>query len=392
MSLANASIVRLSNSDLFKAIHNHLDQIDVVAKTLAIQQIPAPTFHEAQRAAYLQTEFNNLGLAHVEVDDLHNVYGWLHGSNPTAPALVISAHTDTVFPLETDLTSRPKEDRYYGAGIGDNSLGVTGLVVVAELFRHFAIPQESSICFVANSREEGLGDLEGIKAVIERLGGRLGAAIVIEGMALGRIYHAGIAVRRYKISVTAPGGHSWLHFGNPSAIHRLMDFGAGLANIPLPTDPRTTYNIGLVEGGSSINTIASQAHCYLDLRSTDTVALQELEQRVRMVAKRHSQPEVTFTFEQVGDRPAGAIPESHPLVQLAKQAYQAVGITPEVEIGSTDANAFLARGIPAVCVGISFGANAHTLEEYIELDPIKTGLWQLTLLVAATANAITAWQ
>jgi di/tripeptidase len=170
-----------------------------------------------------------------------------------------------------------------------------------------------------------------------------------------------------------------------------MNFGAALNAIRLPSEPRTTYNIGLIEGGSSVNTIAPHAQCYLDLRSSQTQALADLETHVRQLAAQHSPIGVRFLFEQVGDRPSGAIAESHPLVYLAKQASHAIGITPEIEAASTDANAFLARGIPAVCMGLTFGANAHTLEEYIEIAPIADGLWQLALLTCASANALPAW-
>jgi di/tripeptidase len=230
-----------------------------------------------------------------------------------------------------------------------------------------------------------------MRAVVAELGERLKAAIVIEGMALGRIYHAGIAVRRLKVIVTAPGGHSWLHYGEPSAIHQLLQFGAELSRFDLPQNPRTTLNIGLVEGGRSINTIAPCAACYIDLRSEDADALATLENRVRKLAEKHRRPDVAFDIEVVGDRPAGGITLDHPLVRLAIDAHRAIKMPVELERGSTDANALLSQNIPAVCVGVSYGGNAHVLTEYVETSPFEDGLWQLLLLTAAASNGMLAW-
>ncbi|HLA45838.1 MAG TPA: M20/M25/M40 family metallo-hydrolase [Aggregatilineales bacterium] len=390
MSLSNASIVRLSNSLPLKAVRQAITCGKIIDRAVAIQQIPSPTFEEQKRAASVMQQFQKLGLEQVEQDDLHNVYGWLPGSHEEV--LLISAHTDTVFPAETSLEIRRENGRIYGPGLGDNSLGVAGLITLAELFLQSDVPHDATLCFVANTREEGLGNLEGINHVASRLSGRIRAGIVVEGMALGRIYHAGIAVRRLKVMVTAPGGHSWLHFGSESAVHRLMRFGADLSYLSVPEKPRTTFNIGLISGGSSINTIAGSAECYLDLRSEDMETLNELESRVRSLAERNTTSGVTFDFEAVGERPAGGIPQDHPLIRLAVDAHREINMTVELESGSTDANALLSRGIPTVCVGISYGGNAHTPGEYIETAPVEDGMWQLFLLTAAASNAVTVWE
>lgn len=389
MSLSNASIVRLAHSDSFQKIQRAIQQQKIIDWAIAVQQIPAPTFDEKRRAEYVAGEFRRIGLQNVEMDDLFNVYGWLLQPND-APVLMISAHTDTVFSLETDLSVRREDDKIYGVGLGDNSLGVAGVLTLAELFIQHEIPHTASICFVANTREEGLGDLEGMRAAVQRLG-EVKAAIVIEGMALGRIYHSGIAVRRLKLTVTTPGGHSWLHFGQPSAIHALMRFGSEMIALEVPEDPRTTYNIGVIEGGSSVNTIAAEAHCLIDLRSAAMESLADLEKKVRAIGERLTTPEIKFNFEVVGDRPAGSIPGNHPLVKLAKDAHQAIRMRGEVDSGSTDANIPLSLGIPAVCVGITYGGNAHRLDEYIEIEPIENGMWQLVLLTTAASNGIARW-
>lgn len=391
MSLSNASIVRLANSQQFQAFHQAKLTKTILQRAIEIQQIPAPTFDEKARAEHVKAFFQKIGLQNVIQDDLFNVYGWLYSDQPKAPTLLISAHTDTVFPHETDLSIRQETNRIYGPGIGDNSLGVAGLLTLAELFSQYDLPRAANICFVANTQEEGLGDLGGIKDALDYLENQIAAGIIIEGMALGRIYHSGIAVKRLKVTVNAPGGHSWLHFGTPSAVHALVKFCASLIDIPVSEDPRTTYNIGLIEGGSSINTIAASASCFLDLRSANAATLATLEESIRDIAARYATEDVQFHFETVGDRPAGAIPDNHPLVKLAIGSHNAIKMNVECESGSTDTNALLARNIPAICVGISYGGGAHTIGEYIEITPIQDGFWQLLLLATATANAVAAW-
>jgi acetylornithine deacetylase/succinyl-diaminopimelate desuccinylase-like protein len=291
-----------------------------------------------------------------------------------------------VFPAETDLTIRRDQDRIYGPGLGDNSLGVAGLLAVLDTLQKYHIQPKSDIWFVANSREEGLGDLGGIRAVWSTIGPKLGSAIVLEGMALGRVYNAGIAVRRLHITCHAPGGHSWLHFGQPSAIHGLIDLGSRITAIHPPTEPRTTYNIGLIEGGHSVNSLATSASLYLDLRSEERTSLAALEQKVMRAVETTQKAELTFSTEVVGDRPAGQIPTGHPLVQLAAATLRYVGLNALYETGSTDANVLLANGLPTVTIGISYGGHAHREDEFIETGPIPKGIWQTILLALGAAD------
>jgi tripeptide aminopeptidase len=357
----------------------------VVQQSLAIQRIPAPTFYEEQRALYVMEQFSKLGLVDVEIDALYNVYGRLPGVNHSLPGIMISAHTDTVFPQETDLKSSIKEDLIYGAGLGDNSMGVGGMLgLIAALQRQNLTP-ECDFWFVATTREEGLGDLGGMRAAFEKLRTQVASVINLEGLAFGHIYHAGIAVRRLHIKASAPGGHSWLHFGRQSAIHSIMELGARITAINPPQNPRTTYNIGMIEGGQSINSIATSAGLWLDLRSEEPTALQFLEKQVRAEVEALSKPELKLEIEVVGDRPAGNLSTNHPLVQGAMAALAQVGVRGSLETGSTDANVPLAVGCPAVTIGITRGGNAHRLDEYVETKPIEAGIRQLTLLSLAAA-------
>ncbi|MBW4438292.1 MAG: M20/M25/M40 family metallo-hydrolase [Pleurocapsa minor GSE-CHR-MK-17-07R] len=356
-----------------------------IAQSISLQQIPAPTFHESARAKFVAAQFRELGLKQVSIDDVYNVYGILPGSNPALPALMVTAHTDTVFPAETDLDIRREGDLIYGPGLGDNSLGVGGMLALARTLS--ALPSEfaleRSVWFVATTGEEGLGDLRGMKAAFATLKEDIGAVINLEGMALGHVYHIGIAVRRLHIIAHAAGGHSWLHFGRPSAIHTLMRLGAEITQIVPTALPRTTYNIGMIDGGTAINALASKASLWLDLRSESADELHALEGQVRAIIDRYNAEVSQVTLEVVGDRPAGRIDPNHPLVGLALGALAQVNLRGALESGSTDGNVPLTHGIPTVTIGISSGGNAHRLDEFIEISPVEKGLHQLILLTLA---------
>ena len=358
---------------------------DLTARLLdlacAIQQIPAPTFAEGLRAAFVRDQFAALGLADVEVDDLHNVYARRPGQGTAAPVL-LTAHTDTVFPAETPLTLVREPDRIAGPSIGDNSLGVAGLFGV--LWALGSEPLPGDLYLAANVGEEGLGDLRGMRRVIDRLGGTVQATLVLEGMAFGHIYHSAIGVRRLRITAQAEGGHSWLHFGRPSAIHALMRLGAQIADLNVPASPKTTFNIGTLTGGTSINTIAREASFDLDLRSESPAALAALVAQVEQLVARANTADVRVSAAVIGDRPAGHIPREHPLVQAAARALEAAGLTSySYETGSTDANVPLSCGLACVCVGLTRGGHSHRPDEYIDTRDVGRGLDSVTRLVRA---------
>ena len=384
-----------------------------------IQRIPAPTFGEKERAEFVAERFRAGGVPEVTMfdhgDGIVNVYAKVPGRTAGGPVLIVTAHTDTVFPAGTPLAASLDEaGRLHGPGIGDNSIAVAALVVLAE--RLTSTGREGSrggsglacdVWFVANAAEEGLGDLRGIRAAtgwieatttgdlsqmaepvpISRVD-PVGAAVVIEGMALGSVYHRGIAVRRHEVTVRTGGGHSWGDFGTPSAIHVLMRIGAGIAGIEVPTDPKTTLNVGVVAGGTSVNTIASLASMELDLRSESTEAVTSLEAEVLAIIDAERGEDVAVTVTPIGSRPAGGIPSDHPLVVAAGKALEEIGITPCYPNGSTDANALLHAGVPAVCVGVTTGANPHRSDEWIDTAPVERGLSQLEILIRSAAGIV----
>ncbi len=350
---------------------------EVVNRAIEIQQIPAPTFDEKLRAAFVAESFRAEGLSDVQIDEDGNVYARLPGMDSDKPPLVVSAHTDTVFPAETDLTVTREEGKVHGPGIGDNSLGVAGLFGLVWMLRQHNIQLPADVWLAANICEEGLGDLNGMKAVYQRFGDRALGYIILEGLALGRIYHRGLGVRRYRISIETVGGHSWVDYGNPSAIHELALLTSEISGLRTPLRARTTMNVGKISGGVSINTIAPFASMELDLRSENGRALSTLARKVEGLVRLSERPGVRYTCEEIGNRPFGEIAEDHPLVQAGIQALRNQGLEAVLEIGSTDANIPLSNGAPAICIGLSNGGGAHTTSEFIETASLTKGLAHL---------------
>lgn len=354
----------------------------VLEMAVAIQQIPSPTFAEGRRAQFVQEQLAAAGVTDVRQDDLGNVYGRLPGAG-SAPPLVTAAHTDTVFPDDTPLAVRRMEGRIYGPGIGDNSLGVAGLFALA--WTWLACPTRQrppgDLWLVANVGEEGLGDLNGMRRVVEHFGASVQAYLILEGMAYGQVYHRALGVQRYRITAHTGGGHSWVDFGSPSAIHELAALVTRLGALHLTARPRTTYNVGVIQGGTTVNTIAEQACLELDLRSETPKALAELTAQVELLVEQAQRPGVEVDAQVIGQRPAGHIPAAHPLVRLARHCLEEQGVKPAMGIGSTDANIPLSQGLPAVCIGLTTGGGAHTRQEYINTEPLRSGLAQLLRFV-----------
>jgi len=358
---------------------NSLAQL--VELAIAIQQIPSPTFLEAERARFVHTCFMELGVADLRLDPAGNVMARLPGSR-SAKALVVSAHLDTVFPASVDLHCEREAERILGPGIGDNSLGVAGLIGLVRALRERQLELAGDLWLVADVCEEGLGDLRGMRAVVDRFGASPLAYIALEGMALGQVYHQGLGVRRYRISINTLGGHSWIDHGQPSAVHELTALSTRLTALKLSRAPRSTLNIGIISGGSSVNTIAAEAMLELDLRSEAAEALERLSAQVAGIVQDTERPGVSVKMELIGQRPSGRVPAEHPLVRLAQDCLLKVGLEPHLNIGSTDANLPLSRGIPAVTVGLTTGGGAHSVHEFINLAPLEKGMEQVIDLIS----------
>jgi acetylornithine deacetylase/succinyl-diaminopimelate desuccinylase-like protein len=355
---------------------------------LAIQQVAAPTYAEHKRAEFVAANLRRLGLTEVEVDDAPNVYGRVAGGAGNRPALMVSAHLDTVFPAGTDLTGGRKGKRLFGPGVGDNSMGLAGLLMLADQLVNSDEPPASDVWFVANACEEGLGDLKGMRRALDRLGPQVKGCIVVEGITSEPwiLTHRGLGVCRYKIEVRARGGHSWSAFGEPSAIHTLVGLANAITQWKVPDSPRTTFNIGVIEGGTSVNTIAEHASMLLDLRSEDAAELARLKTRtIELVAEANDVPaaghkadgQIEVTACVVSERPTGGIPVDHPMVIAASRILEAMDVPLEEirsNIGSTDANIPLSRGLPALTIYLTEGHNLHSSGEWLSLERLPTGM------------------
>ena len=352
---------------------NHLST-QIIDLAIQIQQIPAPTFSEGQRGEFVRGLFLKENLKDVSMDSFGNVFARLTGKQKKSKPLVISAHLDTVFPASVNLQVRRESAKIFAPGIGDNSLGVAALFGVLWSLRERKIELEHDVWFVANTGEEGLGDLRGMRGVVERFESHVIGYLVLEGLALGHVYHRAIGVRRYRITAKTAGGHSWADYGQPSAVHELASLVTQLTAIRLPRQPRTTMNVGTFGGGTGVNVLASEAKCELDLRSEDPKTLLKLVYQVEKLLKDADREGVRIMAEIIGERPTGEIPADHPLVELAETCVREQGLDATLTIGSTDANIPLSLGIPALVMGITTGGGAHTAHEYVDVEPIEKGV------------------
>ena len=318
----------------------------------------------------------------MEIDTAGNVYARLGSAHAQQKPLIVSAHLDTVFPGNVDLSVRREPERILAPGLGDNSLGVAGLFGLLWALRERGLSLPGDLWLVANVCEEGLGNLRGMRALVDRFGSNPLAFLVIEGMALGQIYQRGLGVQRFRLSVRTAGGHSWIDYGQPSAIHELTALSTRIIALEMPRQPRTTLNVGILAGGSSVNTIAAEAMLELDLRSESAAALEGVVRQVRDIVHSVQKPGVSIELETIGQRPSGELPADHPLVKLAQNCLRSVGIESHLNIGSTDANLPLSLGYPSITVGLTTGGKAHSVYEYINIAPLEKGVEQLVKLVS----------
>lgn len=356
---------------------------EVIQFTANLTAIPAPTFFEAERAVFFAQHLNRLSLGGVAIDELNNVTARVPGRDRTG-CIVLAGHLDTVFPMDTPLPIERNGLRLSGPGIGDNCLGAAAVAYVPRMFERLGVVPAIDVVVTGNVGEEGLGDLRGIRAVCDRVPGIRGV-IAVEGHNLGRVTHIAVGSRRIRVRVTGPGGHSWGDYGRPNAIHSAAEIINDLAAIPTPPSPKTTLSVGTISGGISVNTIPPDVSFLVDIRSIDSLQLNKTLDRVERVL-RTPRPGIQVNWEIIGDRPAGAVPFEDPIVRHALDIIRQLGITPIPDASSTDANIPISRGIPAVCIGLTTGGNAHRVDEYIDLAPVAHGLAQLTALTLLSAN------
>ena len=398
MPVAHATVVARTHARLEPA-RERLRALDacIVRTQLALSRIPAPTGDESQRGDELLSRFLALQLCDVRRDAAGNVLGLRAGTIPGAPPVVVCAHMDTVFPRETPLTFRHEGTRLVGPGIGDNGRGLAVMLALAAELAPERWRTEHPLLFAGTTGEEGAGDLRGAKALFAGAAAGAHAAIALDGAGDERVVHSALGARRFRITFTGPGGHSWAAFGVPNPVHAVAAAAARLGAITMPAAPRTTLSVTRIGGGLSVNAIPDQAWMEVDLRSTSARLLARFATEVAAVvvaaaeaedARRaaHTTP-LRIAIEIIGDRPCGDVPSTHRLVRAAFEATRLVGRAPASATASTDANVPIGLGIPAVAIGAGgHGGAAHTLSEWYDNRNGPVGVARALTLLAATAG------
>lgn len=364
-----------------------------------LTEIPAPPFEEAQRAAAVKALLASSGL-NVQVDKAGNVIGELPGSHDKE-VVMLAAHLDTVFPPGTDVKVRRESDRMSAPGISDNGTGLAALVAIARTIHEAKITPRRTILFVADVGEEGEGNLRGMRALVDAYRGRLKAAVILDGSGTDHVTTKALASRRLEVLIVGPGGHSWSDFGMPNPISALVRGSVRFINTRVPASPRTTFNLGQIDGGTSVNSVPHEARLKVDIRSESEDELAKLETALRecvaagvrdeMESPRdRSKGKLEWRVELLGSRPGGELAADSQLLAALRAADSYVGNQSRIERSSTDANIPLAAGIEAISIGAGGnGGGAHSLQEWYEPAGREMGLKRalLTLLgVAGTSE------
>ena len=389
----------------------HLHERQIMRWQTELVAIPAPPFAESARAASLCALFNDVGLSDVHTDAIGNALGTRKSATPSEYAVLISAHIDTVFPAGTPIHPKARNTRLEAPGACDNGAGLACLLALAAALKHADITPPCDIIFCGNVGEEGEGDLRGTRYLYEQpaFASRIAAHLVIDGAGHEVAVTEALGSRRYQVTLNGPGGHSWANAGFPNPIVALCQAIARLSSLDIGPSPRTTMNVGTIEGGTATNVIPSSASARFDFRSTSP------EQLVRLEVELHRAVEdaviaanqalsgsvltgaaltgasLTYTISNIGHRPAGALPEDAPLYQLLRAVDRHLNIATQARTASTDANIPLARGVPALSLGAGgSGGGVHTLHEWYNAKDREFGLRRVLLLLLAAAESAAA--
>jgi len=360
-----------------------------------LTQIPAPPFGEAARSEWLRQRFLALGLEDVHVDDLGNVLGLLN-AKPQTPLIGVSAHLDTVFPQGTALETREEGNRIYGPGISDNAAGVIALLAMVAAIKRAQLRPATNVVFIGNVGEEGEGNLRGMRHLfsVARWRDAIQSLLVIDGAGTDTYVNQALGSRRFEVTFRGPGGHSWSDFGVPNPIVLLTRALARFSDVLIPESPRTTFNVGVISGGTSVNSIPETATARVDLRSASMEELQKLEDRLRECvaeawseappAYRAGDARVTLAIESIGDRPAAVLPANARILQIVRAADKHLRIESLPRLASTDANVPLSLGIESTTIGAGGdGGGAHTLREWFDCNNRDLGLKRILLVLLA---------
>ena len=373
-------------------------QEETTEELIRICEIPAPPFKEDARAQYIRRRFEELGLERARIDLEGNVIAERRGRS-SHPRIVVSAHLDTVFPEGTDVRVKREGRRFCAPGIADNTCGVVSLPTLARAMSAAEVKTEGTIYFVATVGEEGEGNLRGVRHLFTEGEFRAGmeAFISLDGPGVERITHRALGSRRYRVSMSGPGGHSWGDFGIVNPVHALGRAISRFAAYPAPFAPRTSYNVGIIEGGSSVNSIPERASMTVDMRSVSSEEIDKLQSYLRRVVELAVREEnlqratsgtsLSYEMEQIGDRPSGETPVESRIVQAAIECSRALGIEPRLDCSSTDSNIPISMGLPAITIGAGgMSGNCHCLTEWYDPLGRELGLKRVLLLLVALAG------
>jgi len=364
---------------------------------LQVTAIPAPPWGEAARSQWLSERFHALGLSDVHRDELGNVLGIRPGADPGAPFIALSAHMDTVFPAGTPIVVRRDGDKLYGPGISDNSSGVVALLAIAGALQSSGLANIAPLLFIADVGEEGEGDLRGMRHIYQqpRWSATIASLVVLDGAGTDTIIAEGLGSRRYEVVVRGHGGHSWSDFGVANPIVALARVIDRFTRTPVPVSPKTTYNIGIISGGTSVNSIPESATMRVDTRSASVDELDRLE-RALHEAVDHVIPEITGRKKQellaaevrvIGNRPAADLPTGSQLLKMIRAVDAQLGNTARIQRASTDANIPLSLGREAIAIGAGgSGGGAHTIHEWYDPTGRDLGLKRILLLALALSG------
>ncbi|WP_312832205.1 M20/M25/M40 family metallo-hydrolase [Sedimentibacter saalensis] len=388
--------VLLKNEKVLKAIEFIKEDDDRTLKEhLELCEIPAPSHDEERRAIYVKNKFEEIGLDDIKIDEVWNVMGTIPGTG-NGPVIMLAAHTDTVFPIETDLKVRKEGNVYYCPGINDDTRAVAELFTIARAMKTFGIKAQGDIVFCANVCEEGLGDLKGVKHIFEYQNS-IDAFVSIDNPVTGGIVYTATGSHRYQVTFSGCGGHSFADFGLPNPIHAMGRAINMIAQFQVPKIPKTTFNVGIVEGGTSVNTISASCSMLVDIRSDSSEELNrlslELKKAVDLAVQEEnkrweSSENVAAEIIMKGNRPAGTQPKDCTIVKTAWEAAELLGIEPELrDESSTDANIPISMGIPAITVGRGGKeGKVHTIHEWFEPADAFLGPQKDLLLILGLAG------
>ena len=397
-------VTRLRDMEAYQGALRRLDEEydRFVEELVQLTEIPAPPFGEEVRASTYMAMLRDAGLTNVEMDQIGNVMGLRPGTGE-APLLAVAAHLDTVFPEGTEVEVRREGNRLRAPGIGDDTAGLATLLAVARVLNETDLETESDLLFIGNVGEEGPGDLRGVKHLFRdgKYKDQIGGFISVESGGQSTITTGALGSLRYRVTFKGPGGHSYGAFGLVSPAYAMGNAIRKVSAISVPDTPKTTFNIGIVEGGTSVNSIPFETSMVVDMRSESRDELEKLvetfldlvheaveeENATRSISEGQIELEMTL----VGDRPSGQTSESANIVKFAVAAFEAFGIRPTFRISSTDSNVPISLGIPAITIGRGgLGGRSHSLDEWVDIErePTVRGMQVVLTTILAIAGVI----